>query len=164
MISRYALIKGNRHIKQSVSLLTQSTITYCYQILQDQHFLRQPADGCQTTSEAGNQSQAVIRGRQSVTSCRYVKSKARIVHTGIPQGLKLSPSLFSFHLDDMPQPTEPVKWKCYADDITVLASGVKIAELDLFDRDFHLLTGQHAIDISTKVIVNLIHSKPGAGQ
>ena len=37
-----------------------------------------------------------IRGRQSVSSCRGVKSKAMIVHTGVPQGSKMSPILFSF--------------------------------------------------------------------
>ena len=36
----------------------QSTITYCYQSLQDQRFLRQSFDGCRTTSEADNQLQA----------------------------------------------------------------------------------------------------------
>ena len=46
-----------------------------------------------------------IRGRQSVTSCRCVKSKARIVHTGVQQGSKMSPMLFSFYLADMPRPT-----------------------------------------------------------
>ena len=70
------------------------------------------------------------RGRQSVTSFRGVKSKAMIVHTGVPQGLKLSLLLFSFYLADMPRPTEPVKWICYADDITVWASGVKVPELE----------------------------------
>ena len=60
-----------------------------------------------------------LRGRQAVTSCRGVKSSARIVHTGVPQGSKLSPSLFSFYLADMPKPTYPVKRICYADDISV---------------------------------------------
>ena len=50
-----------------------------------------------------------LRGRQSVPSCRGVKSKARIVHTVVPQGSKMSPTLFSFYLADMPGPTEPVK-------------------------------------------------------
>ena len=43
--------------------------------------------------------------RQTI-SCRSVKSKARIVHTGVPQGTKMSPTLFSFYLADMPRPTE----------------------------------------------------------
>ena len=36
-----------------------------------------------------------LRGRQSVTSCRGVESNARIVHTGVPQCSKVSPTLFS---------------------------------------------------------------------
>ena len=71
-----------------------------------------------------------IRGRQSVTSSRGVKSKARIIHTGVPQGSKLSPTLFSFYIADMPRPTAPVKRICYPDDITVWASGVEITELE----------------------------------
>ena len=71
-----------------------------------------------------------IRGRQSVTSCRGVKSKARIIHTGVPQGSKLSPTLFSFYIADMPRSTEPVRRICYADDITMWASGVKISEVE----------------------------------
>ena len=71
-----------------------------------------------------------IRGSQSVTSSRGVKSEARIIHTGVPQGSKLSPTLFSFYIADMTRPTEPVKRICYADDITVWASGVEISELE----------------------------------
>ena len=71
-----------------------------------------------------------IRRRQSVTSCRGVKLKARIIHTGVPQGSRLSPTLFSFYVADMPRPTEPIKRICYADDITVWASGVEISELE----------------------------------
>ena len=52
-----------------------------------------------------------------------------IIHTGVPHGSKLSPRLFSFYISDMPRPTEPVRRICYADDITVWASGVKISEL-----------------------------------
>ena len=59
-----------------------------------------------------------------------VRSKARIVHTGVPQFSKMSPTLFSLYLADMPRPTEPVKRICYADDIPVWASGVKIPELE----------------------------------
>ena len=71
-----------------------------------------------------------IRDRQSVTSYRGVKSKAKIIHTGDPQRSKLSPTLFSFYIADMPRPTEPVRRICNADDITVWASGVKISELE----------------------------------
>ena len=46
-----------------------------------------------------------IRGRQSVTSCRGVKSNARIVHTGVSQDSNMSPTLLSFYLADRPQPT-----------------------------------------------------------
>ena len=76
--------------------------------------------GCRTTSEVDNQLQAV----------RGVKSNARIIHNGVPLGLKLSPPLFSFYIADMPRPTEPVRQIFYADDITVWASGVKISELE----------------------------------
>ena len=56
---------------------------------------------------------------------------ARIFHTGVPQGFKMFLTLFSFYLADMPRPTaEPVKWICYAVDITVCASGLKIPELE----------------------------------
>ena len=44
--------------------------------------------------------------------------------------------LFSFYLADMPRPTEPVKRICYADDITVWASGVKLPELEHKINDY----------------------------
>ena len=69
-----------------------------------------------------------LRSRKSVTSCRGVKSNARIVHTGVPHGSKMYQTLFSFYLADMSRPTEPVKRICYADNITVWASGIKISE------------------------------------
>ena len=55
---------------------------------------------------------------------------SRKVNTGVPQGSKLSPSLFSFYIADMPRRTEPVQRVCYADDITVWATRVKIADLE----------------------------------
>ena len=55
---------------------------------------------------------------------------SRKVKTGVPQGYKLSPSLFSFYISDMPRPTEPVKRIGYADDLTVWATGVKIPDLE----------------------------------
>ena len=71
-----------------------------------------------------------LSGRQAKTCFRGVKSTSRKVNTGIPQGSKLSPSLFSFYIADMPKPTEPAKRVCYADDLAVWATGVKIPYLE----------------------------------
>ena len=71
-----------------------------------------------------------LRGRQAKTSFRGAVSSSRKVTAGVPQGSKLSPALFSFYIADMPKPTEPIKRVCYADDITVWASGVKIPDLE----------------------------------
>ena len=61
---------------------------------------------------------------------RGVKSSSRKVHAGVQQGSKLSPSLFSFYITDMPTPTEPVKRVCYADNLTVWATGVNISDME----------------------------------
>ena len=71
-----------------------------------------------------------LRGRQAKTCFRGVKSTSRKVNTGVPQGSKLSPSLFSFYIADIPRPTEPVKRVCYADGIIVWATWVKIPDLE----------------------------------
>ena len=121
----------------------QSTITYYNQILQYQQFR------CNLSMVV-----KLYQGQTISYKLQMRKSKARIVHTGVPQNLKLSNSLFSFYLADMPRPTEPLKRIYYADDIIVWASGVKIPELEhkvnLFDGDVPFLTGYFTIDISTK--------------
>ena len=68
-----------------------------------------------------------LRGRQAKTCFRGVKSTSRKVNTGVRQCSKRSPSKFSFYIADTPRQTEPV---CYADDITVRATGVKIPDLE----------------------------------
>ena len=50
-----------------------------------------------------------LRGRQAKTCFRGIKLTSRKVNTGVPQDSKLSPSLISFYIADMPRPTEPVK-------------------------------------------------------
>ena len=71
-----------------------------------------------------------LRGRQSATSFRGIKSSTIIVRTDVPQRSKLSPSLFNNYIGDIPRPTPPVKRACYADGITVWASGPKIPQLE----------------------------------
>ena len=67
-----------------------------------------------------------LRGRQAKTCFRGVKWTSRKVTT-----TKLSPSLFSFYIADMLILTDPSKRVCYADDLTVWASGVNIANLEV---------------------------------
>ena len=71
-----------------------------------------------------------LRGRQAATSFRGTKSSTRIVRTGVPQGSRLSLSLFNYYIADMPKPTPPVKRVCYAEHITVWATGSKIPQLE----------------------------------
>ena len=69
-----------------------------------------------------------LRGRQAKTCFRGVKSTSRKVNTGVPKSSMLSPSLFIFYIADMPRPPNPVKRICFADDLTVCASGVNIPD------------------------------------
>ena len=52
---------------------------------------------------------------------------SRTFDTGIPKSSKLSPSLFSFYIADMPRSTDPVE----RDDLTVWVSGVNIPDLEV---------------------------------
>ena len=70
-----------------------------------------------------------LRGRQAATSFRGIKSSTGIFRTGVPQGSKLSPSLFNDYIADMSRQTPPVKRVCYAGDNTVCATGPKVPQL-----------------------------------
>ena len=71
-----------------------------------------------------------LRGRRAKTCFRGVIYMSMKVNTGVPQGSKLCPSLFSFYIVDMPRPTEAVNRVWYAGDLTVWATGVRISDLE----------------------------------
>ena len=100
-----------------------------------------------------------LRGRQAKTCFRGVKSTSRKVNTGVPQGSKLSPSLFSFYIADMPMTTDPVKRVCYDDDLTVWATGVKIPDMeDSINSYLEEITAYlKDWELFPKVISNIVH-------
>ena len=89
------------------------------------------------------------RRRQAATSFRGIKSSTRIVRTGVSQGSKLSPSLFNYYITNM---------VCYADNITVWASGPKIPQLEsminsyLRDVGIYLKENSHLISAPKSTI------------
>ena len=104
-----------------------------------------------------------LRGRHAATSIRGTKLSTRIIRTGVPQGSKLSPSLFNYYIADMPRPTPSVKRVCYADNITVWASGPKIPQLESminsYLRDVIIYLKDNSILISAPK--SMIRSSPG---
>ena len=76
---------------------------------------------------------------------------SRKVNTGVPQGSKLSPSLFSFYIAGMPRPTDPVKRVYYADDLTVWTSGVNIPDLEVSLNNYiEEITAERAERVSSR--------------
>ena len=71
-----------------------------------------------------------LRGRQAATSFRGTKSSTRIVRTGVPQGSKLSPSLFNYYTADMRDVS------IYLKDNSLLISAPK-STVTLFTPDKH---------------------------
>ena len=63
---------------------------------------------------------------------------------------RMSPSLFNYYIADMPSLTPPVNRVCYADDITVWATGPKIPQLESnnYLRDVSIYLKDNSILIS----------------
>ena len=76
---------------------------------------------------------------------------------------KLSPSLVSFYIADMPRPTDPVKRVCYTDDLTVWALGVNIPNLEVSINSYLEEITAYRKDISLLIFVSksshVAHSK-----
>ena len=85
------------------------------------------------------------------TSCNLLQSY-QVEHENCPHWRPsgIQPALFNYYIADMPGPTSPVKRVCYADDITVWASGPNIPllesmihsylrEVDIYLKEYSLL-------------------------
>ena len=70
-----------------------------------------------------------IRGRSTFVEFRDARSRLRKVCQGVPQGGVLSPALFNYYMSSMPLPPNNITVVSYADDITILSSGTKPADL-----------------------------------
>ena len=100
-----------------------------------------------------------LRGRQAATSFRGTKSSTRIVLTSVPQGSKLSPSLFNYCIAGMPKSTPPVKRVCYADDLTVWATGPTIPRLETMINSYLREVSNYLKDNSLlKILLLKTHS------
>ena len=71
---------------------------------------------------------------------------ARNLHAGVPQGSK--PVLFSFYTADLPDPTTPIKRVCYADDISVWASGSKLLDIEQKINSYMSIMFNYIVDNS----------------
>ena len=58
----------------------------------------------------------------------------------------------------MPMPTEPVKRVCYADDLTVWATGVEIPDMEHSLNSYldEITEGQLPVDLFPKVVSNIV--------
>ena len=96
---------------------------------------------------------AITRWLSCYVSGRQAATSFRIVRTGVPEGSKLSPSLFNYYIAEMPRPTPPVKRVCYADDIIICASGPKIPQLESminsYMRDVGIYQKENSLLISS---------------
>lgn len=86
-----------------------------------------------------------LRGRQSRTSFQDVTSGSRTIRAGVPQGSVISPPLFNFFLSDLPTPTGNVKIVGYADDLSIICSGVKIEDIQNEINNYLLVLSEYLI-------------------
>ena len=66
-----------------------------------------------------------LRGRSTFVEFRGRQSTMRKVRLGMPHGRVLSPVLFNTYMSSMPAPPKNIEVVIYADDITIMASGLK---------------------------------------
>ena len=72
---------------------------------------------------------AYLRGRFCKTVYNGQTSSGRKVHFGVPQGGVLSPLLFNTYIADIPPPPPGIEIVCYADDLSLFATGSNITTL-----------------------------------
>jgi len=70
-----------------------------------------------------------LRNRQTYVEFRGKKSNYRKMKQGVPQGGVLSPLLFNLYMVKMPLPPGTIIVSTYADDTTVMSSGVHIGPI-----------------------------------
>ena len=77
-----------------------------------------------------------LRGREQRNSYEGVLSKSTVLKTGVPQGSVLSPILFAWYLQDIPQPPAGVEIIISADDLTILCQNTNISTAALMINNY----------------------------
>ena len=102
-----------------------------------------------------------LRVRQVTTSFRGTKSSTRIVRTGVPEGSKLSPSLFNYYIADMPRPTPRsrgfVTLRTPQSGLLDQNPTAGVHDQQLPERCRHLPEGKLAFDLCAEVNSHAIH-------
>ena len=71
-----------------------------------------------------------LTNRKQYVELGGIKSTMQIVQCGIPQGSTLGPLLFLIHINDLPNSSEILNFKIFADDTNVFASAKDLRTLE----------------------------------